>query len=162
MPDSFFSGPARKRKRENKASSASKGKRKGPAVSKPKRRRQPASSEESDDLDSGVGSQEDAQAIEDVSSDEAEDETAAQKRLRLAEMYLESLQDEAAAEGGFDAKDLDRDIIAERLQSDVVSPLFFILFFATRWLKDIRLAQLVHSGKIHLFVSDGVGHFFYW
>jgi ribosomal RNA-processing protein 9 len=127
MPDSFFSAPSRKRKRERNSSSTSKGKRKGSAPSKPdRRRRQPASSEESDDLDSGVGSQEDVRALEDESSDDGAGETVAQKRLRLAEMYLESLgeaQKEAAAEG-FDAQDLDRDIIAERLQSDVVSLLF--------------------------------------
>ena len=56
------------------------------------------------------------------SSDSAdEDETAAEKRLRLAERYLEELKGEVEEEAGFDARDIDRDLIAERLKEDVVS-----------------------------------------
>ena len=51
-------------------------------------------------------------------SSEHENETAAEKRLRLAERYLENLREEID-EGGFDAADLDRDLIAERLKEDV-------------------------------------------
>ncbi|KAK0383438.1 hypothetical protein NLU13_9349 [Sarocladium strictum] len=53
---------------------------------------------------------------EDVSEDEAE--TAAERRLRLAERYLENIK-ETVDEVGFDAADIDRDLIAERLQEDV-------------------------------------------
>ena len=50
----------------------------------------------------------------------SEDETAAERRLRLAEQYLEKIKGETqdANEIGFDAEDIDRDLIAERLKKD--------------------------------------------
>ncbi|KAM0342254.1 hypothetical protein ACHAPU_009659 [Fusarium lateritium] len=56
--------------------------------------------------------------MEDRESDDEEDETAAERRLRLAERYLENIK-EHVDEAGFDAADIDRDLIAERLQEDV-------------------------------------------
>jgi ribosomal RNA-processing protein 9 len=47
-----------------------------------------------------------------------EEETAAERRLRLAERYLENIREEVD-EVGFDAEEIDRDLIAERLQEDV-------------------------------------------
>ncbi|KAK0635183.1 WD40-repeat-containing domain protein [Bombardia bombarda] len=47
-----------------------------------------------------------------------EGETAAEKRLRLAQRYLEKTKQEVD-EYGFDAEDIDRDLLAERLQEDV-------------------------------------------
>lgn len=55
---------------------------------------------------------------EDDSESGEEGETAAEKRLRLAEQYLENVK-EHVDEAGFDAADIDRDLIAERLQEDV-------------------------------------------
>lgn len=59
---------------------------------------------------------------EDGSGDEVdsdnEGETAAEKRLRLAERYLENIK-EHVDDVGFDAADIDRDLIAERLQEDI-------------------------------------------
>ena len=52
------------------------------------------------------------------SESEDEDETGAEHRLRLAERYLQSLQTEVD-EAGFDAEEIDRNMIAERLQEDV-------------------------------------------
>ncbi|KOS18456.1 putative WD repeat-containing protein [Escovopsis weberi] len=52
-------------------------------------------------------------------SDEGEEgETAAEKRLRLAERYLDNVK-EHVDDFGFDAAEIDRDLIAERLQEDV-------------------------------------------
>ncbi|MCJ1323826.1 pre-rRNA processing protein [Thelotrema lepadinum] len=48
----------------------------------------------------------------------SEDENGTERRRRLAERYLENLK-EGIDENGFDAADLDRDLIAERLQEDV-------------------------------------------
>ncbi|GAA6060021.1 hypothetical protein JCM10212_001179 [Sporobolomyces blumeae] len=84
---------------------------------------------DSDDLASG----DEAGGAEEGSSEEDDDlETPAQKRLRLSQMYLQSLEKDKEEEVGFDAADLDRDIIAERLQKDV----------------------LQHTGKLHLHVAS--------
>lgn len=53
-----------------------------------------------------------------LSESEEEAETAAEARLRLAERYLENVKQQVD-EAGFDAADLDRDLIAERLVEDV-------------------------------------------
>jgi len=53
------------------------------------------------------------------SESDDEDETGAERRLRLAERYLENIKGEVD-EVGFDAEEIDRDLIAERLQEDVV------------------------------------------
>lgn len=56
---------------------------------------------------------------------------------------------------GFDAAELERDIIAERLQKDVVSLLFSLrypAFSLTSYL------QLEVSGKLHLRIADKVGY----
>ncbi|KAF2744092.1 WD40 repeat-like protein [Sporormia fimetaria CBS 119925] len=60
--------------------------------------------------------------VEDVEEDESsadEDETAAERRLRLAERYLENIREEVEDNVGFDAAEIDRDLIAERLKEDV-------------------------------------------
>lgn len=51
---------------------------------------------------------------EDESGSEGEGETAAERRMRLAERYLENVKQEVDDEFGFDAEDVDRDILAER------------------------------------------------
>ncbi|KKA27732.1 hypothetical protein TD95_001298 [Thielaviopsis punctulata] len=53
----------------------------------------------------------------DLSSEE-EGETAAERRLRLAERYLDNVKQQVDTIG-FDAAEIDRDMIAERLQEDV-------------------------------------------
>ncbi|KAL6822143.1 WD40-repeat-containing domain protein [Trichoderma camerunense] len=60
----------------------------------------------------------DATNDEDDNDSENEGETAAEKRLRLAERYLDNVK-EHVDEVGFDAAEIDRDLIAERLQEDV-------------------------------------------
>ncbi|KAL1894747.1 pre-rRNA processing protein [Sporothrix stenoceras] len=72
------------------------------------------------------GGDDDDEAGDDDDSDGDEGETAAERRLRLAERYLENVKKEvkgaAGADGdiyAFDAEDVDRDLIAERLQEDV-------------------------------------------
>ncbi|WVR04847.1 hypothetical protein IAU60_001859 [Kwoniella sp. DSM 27419] len=81
------------------------------------------------------------QGREDVplSDEEAinENETAAEKRVRLAKGYLAKVRDEveaAAAEADYDAAEIDRELIASRLQKDVAEA----------------------SGKIHLYIASHV------
>ncbi|KAH9968078.1 WD40 repeat-like protein [Russula dissimulans] len=65
------------------------------------------------------------------SGDEDADETPAEKRLRLAKLYLESVR-EGLADGEVDAAEIDKELISARLKQDV----------------------LEHAGKLHLFVAD--------
>ncbi|KAI0012820.1 WD40 repeat-like protein [Xylariaceae sp. FL0662B] len=78
---------------------------------------------ERDESISGSESDENDDVVEHESSGSAfdsenEGETAAEKRLRLAERYLENVRQEVD-DTGFDAEEIDRDIIAERLREDV-------------------------------------------
>lgn len=124
MP-SFFTTPAsqRKRKREEDTTTVSK---KRNLNSRPKaqiqslqslkaKRDESISGSESDDEAGRVESEEE----DSISESEDEDETGAERRLRLAEQYLENIKGEVD-EIDFDAEDIDRDLIAERLQEDVV------------------------------------------
>uniref|UniRef100_D8Q8P0 Uncharacterized protein n=1 Tax=Schizophyllum commune (strain H4-8 / FGSC 9210) TaxID=578458 RepID=D8Q8P0_SCHCM len=70
---------------------------------------------------------------EERSASEDESETPAEKKLRLAKLYLESVK-EGLAEGEFDAADVDMELISAHLKQNV----------------------LEYSGKIHLFVADSV------
>ncbi|KAL5318039.1 hypothetical protein ACEPPN_015143 [Leptodophora sp. 'Broadleaf-Isolate-01'] len=76
------------------------------------------------DLENGASSSEEGEG--DGGSDE--EETAAERRLRLAERYLSNIRGEVKASTGtganadpsfFDAEEIDRDLIAERLIEDV-------------------------------------------
>ncbi|KZT01604.1 WD40 repeat-like protein [Laetiporus sulphureus 93-53] len=155
MPDPFFSAPkSRKRKRsvpQERGSSASKksrpvngkvvgkGKQRAGAALGQKKKRDEELSDETQDEDDGGGIDEmdlrapDVNAAAYESGDEDEDETPAEKRLRLAKMYLDGVkQGLGLADGEFDAAEIDRELISSRLKQDV----------------------LEHSGKIHLFVAD--------
>lgn len=83
------------------------------------------SGSDSDDDDVSDGEEEIFSGSEESSGSEVEGETAAEKRLRLAERYLDNVKQEVDDEYGFDAEDIDRDILAERekigerLQEDI-------------------------------------------
>lgn len=121
---SFFTTPASQRKRKrSEAPSATVSKKRN--ISSTQRSNAPRSRKEREESISGSESPDDdtynqniAGQEEQASSSEAGDETAADKRLRLAERYLENIREEVD-EAGFDAADIDRDLIAERLKEDV-------------------------------------------
>ncbi|WYZ38647.1 hypothetical protein EsH8_III_000561 [Colletotrichum jinshuiense] len=104
----------------------SKGKKTAAAAAKPASKKRI----ERDDDESISGSDSDDESIVSAgeesgngSSEEDEDEgaageTAAERRLRLAERYLENVKQQVD-EVGFDAAEIDRDMINERLQEDV-------------------------------------------
>lgn len=145
MPDAFFaSTKTRKRKRSGSSADppARSGRKPGHArgggkASATDRGRKAARRDEelSDKTDDDEGDIDDmdlrADDEEEQSGDEYENETPAEKRLRLAKLYLESVKG-SLAEGEFDAADIDKEIIASRLKQDV----------------------LEHSGKVHLFIAD--------
>lgn len=124
---SFFTVPAsqRKRKRDDAAAVPLKKRATGPRSTSNTQNAKPARPKRDESISSS-GSEDGAKRR--VSSDEEnnnsdesddEDETGAERRLRLAERYLENIKGELN-EVGFDAEEIDRDLIAERLQEDVV------------------------------------------
>ena len=131
---SFFTVPAsqRKRKREDSATVPSKD-RTANKRSKPRTQNNKSTRPKRDDSISSSGSEGDTKRRrldeeEEVSSSDSddEDETGAERRLRLAERYLENIKGEVD-EVGFDAEEIDKDLIAERLQEDVVCVKGFFL-----------------------------------
>jgi len=125
---SFFTLPAsqRKRKREDgtvalsskKRITAARGTTKDEKASRnPRLKRDESIS--SDDSEAGRKGLRASDEGHTNSESESEDETAAERRLRLAEHYLQNIKGEVD-EVGFDAEEIDKDLIAERLQEDVV------------------------------------------
>ncbi|KAH1497348.1 hypothetical protein KXV92_003376 [Aspergillus fumigatus] len=122
---SFFTLPAsqRKRKRDDRAAAPASKKRgvdaDGDSGAKGKgrtrERDQSISGSELDDDDESVAS---AVSEEESGSESEDGETAAERRLKLAERYLENVREEVD-DYGFDAAEIDRDLIAERLKEDV-------------------------------------------
>jgi ribosomal RNA-processing protein 9 len=132
---SFFTIPSAAKKRKRPEGSEAPKKRFAPTKSKntpreakpsrtprkPQRDESISGSDNEDDSNRGDDEQEGG--LSDVAStsgseegDDAE-ETAAERRLRLAERYLENIREEVD-EVGFDAEEIDRDLIAERLKED--------------------------------------------
>jgi ribosomal RNA-processing protein 9 len=154
MPDPFFSQPKqRKRKRDvsfaatgrpaKAARSTALGKsRKANGVSAgPSKGKKKVDEELSDSADDGEDVDTmDLRASEGEQSSGEEDaaETPAEKRLRLARLYLEGVEKEARETAGdYDAAELDREIIGQRLRQDVAEG----------------------AGKVHLYLADSVRSF---
>lgn len=99
MPDSFFASKTRKRKRPE-ASTSTKPHLKKFGQQKPTKKRQPRDEELSDETqsDGGIDDLDLQRRPEDdepvLSDEEDENETPAQKRLRLAKIYLEGLKED--------------------------------------------------------------------
>ena len=123
---SFFTTPAsqQKRKRDDTNSAlSSKRRNTGDRASAKSTNGKPARARRDESISSSGsdGAAHHSRVTEDVvspSESEDEDETGAERRLRLAEQYLQSLTTEVD-EAGFDAEEIDRNMIAERLQEDV-------------------------------------------
>ena len=133
---SFFTLPPsqRKRKREEATNQPLVKRRNIANKAKPKASK---ANPQRDESISGSGSEDERkqpsdQGDESSSEFEEGDETAADRRLRLAEQYLESVKEEVD-EIEYDAEETDRDLIAERLQKDVVcyhcSPAYYNFAF---------------------------------
>jgi ribosomal RNA-processing protein 9 len=122
---SFFTVPAsqRKRKREDRAAAPATKKRGVDAKNDTTGGRR---ARERDDSISGSDLDDDEDALEslgsgsDSESDSDDGETAADRRLKLAERYLDNIREDVEDTIGFDAAEIDRDLIAERLKEDVV------------------------------------------
>jgi len=165
MPDPFFATKTRKRKRTSSKDSGPSSSKKilktsnGRVSAKGKGKARAADeelhsggsgSEALDDMDLRVDEKDPNE-----SGDEDAGETPAEKRLRLAKLYLESIKEGLgaslppgsyspgvyhstfSADGEVDAAEIDKEIISARLKEDV----------------------LEHAGKLHLFVADSVSTF---
>ncbi|EKD16134.1 uncharacterized protein L3040_007776 [Drepanopeziza brunnea f. sp. 'multigermtubi'] len=152
---SFFTLPsAKKRKRPDNALTAPPKKRLASSAkskSKPAPARRPQRDESisgSDDDHGEARDQDEDMPDTSGSSDEGEggeeEETAAERRLRLAERYLENIRGEveAANPEEFDAEEIDRDLIAERLIEDVAES-------KGRMYRDSLSSELDFSGAGH-------------
>ncbi|KAJ5474539.1 hypothetical protein N7475_004105 [Penicillium sp. IBT 31633x] len=117
---SFFTVPNSQRKRKRDDRAAAPGSKKRGVDAKNDSGRRTKEREESisgSDLDDDVAI-DTAESGDESGSDSDDGETAADRRLKLAERYLGNIQEEVD-EAGFDAADIDRDLIAERLKKDV-------------------------------------------
>jgi ribosomal RNA-processing protein 9 len=117
---SFFTTPASQRKRKRPDANSTVPRKRNPTASQS---RAPARTEREDSITESESSDgERANAFEDDDESETSDdenETAAEKRLRLAQRYLDNIRGEVEEEVGFDAEQIDKDLIAERLKEDV-------------------------------------------
>jgi ribosomal RNA-processing protein 9 len=122
---SFFTLPASQRKRKradpprvpaSKKRITVNGSEKAPRSTKAAERDESISGSDSEDGDALPAADE---SLSDDQSESDEGETAAERRLKLAERYLENVREDVE-EIGFDAADVDRDLIAERLKEDAV------------------------------------------
>ncbi|KAI0446604.1 WD40-repeat-containing domain protein [Xylaria telfairii] len=125
---SFFSlpGAQKKRKRDNDGPVSKRPARPRPATkSQPAPKKQVRRAERDDEISSGSDAESGSEPAEDddvdvsaSDSDDDHDETVAQKRLRLASQYLSRVREEVEATG-WDAEQIDKDMIAARLEDDV-------------------------------------------
>ncbi|KAG9284202.1 hypothetical protein G9A89_002863 [Geosiphon pyriformis] len=129
MSDPFFATKKiRTRKSKNTSSSKSKNKINSQYSNSHKKRKH----EEADSEEESISSSEDdvgpgridemklePSGSEDTSENEITKETPAEKRRRLAKQYIESVR-EGLDKEGFDAAEIDRDLIGERLRQDVL------------------------------------------
>ena len=111
---SFFTLPAsqRKRKREGDTRPARRTTQDTPRATKKRREARDESISDIESEDGRAAAQEADNSVDDDSS--GDDEDAAGRRTRLAEQYLENTRQQVLAEG-FDAKDIDEEILAQRM-----------------------------------------------
>lgn len=125
---SFFTAPASQRKRKRADDRPAKPAKRRDVESKSRAprtdERKPRRAQEEEERDESISGSESEDAVDDVGSAEEseasseEGETAGERRVRLAQRYLDNIREEVQ-EVGFDAKDLDDDLIAARLKDDV-------------------------------------------
>jgi ribosomal RNA-processing protein 9 len=116
-PDAKLSNAQRKRQRMADRASLQPNKKVQKDKIKPKKHMESASESGSDeDIDTMKLTR------DDDSSEEEVQETAAQKRLRLAKGYLSKIQQEVhdIQDGEIDAKEIDKELIADRLRNDAL------------------------------------------
>ncbi|KAI3323122.1 WD40 repeat-like protein [Xylariaceae sp. AK1471] len=117
---SFFSVPGaqKKRKRDHDGPASKRLARPRPAKPQASMKKKVERDDEISGSDSESEPAEDVEASASDSGESEHDETAAQKRLRLASQYLSRVREEVEATG-WDAEQIDKDMIAARLEEDL-------------------------------------------
>jgi ribosomal RNA-processing protein 9 len=128
---SFFTRPASERKRKRTDAQTTRPAKRRDVELQDRPTRRPGSKlptqktnkerEKRDESISGSDSEGAAATESGLSDSEAtseEDETAADRRVRLAQQYLDNIRSEVN-DGEFDAEEIDKDLIAQRLKEDV-------------------------------------------
>ncbi|KAH8908702.1 WD40 repeat-like protein [Coniochaeta sp. PMI_546] len=115
--------PPKKRFNASKTSSKPAGRppaaKSAPSTRKRPERDESISGSDSEDYDTDASIPDHAGSDNGSDDTDNEGETAAERRLRLAERYLANVRQEVVVdEHGFDAEEIDRDMIAERLIED--------------------------------------------
>ena len=130
---SFFTLPdsQKKRKRDGASKSKAEKARIDPKAAHPHRTQRDGSISGSESDEEGEKRAQSVKVPESSSDSDIVEETGAERRLRYAERYLENIRNEVEEEHGFDAAEIDRDLIAERLKDDVVNLLWRIPWILT-------------------------------
>jgi ribosomal RNA-processing protein 9 len=130
MKDSFFVAPSRKRSRKPQATL-------------------PAKAEASDSDGPADMDELDLTHDHDVESDHSDNETAQEKRIRLAKQYISALKPSAAEEEDFDAAELDREIIGDRLRKDALEAAGRMLYTVSNRIPDAINVDRIRRVKGH-------------
>jgi ribosomal RNA-processing protein 9 len=150
MVDSFFVNP---KKRPSQRSSRAPNKKRKPV--EPTTNNVPHDEEISSQSSEG-----ELEEVEESSEDEFANETEADKRRRLAKEYLQDIQQELVEndEHGFDAKDLDREIISRRLREDVAETEGRVYKFLADKLNLSHVKTSISQGKPYGLTSLATNH----
>jgi ribosomal RNA-processing protein 9 len=120
---SFFTTPASQRKRKRTEASSTSSKKRTVTSTAAQSTKGPHRTEREESISGSESSDDEGRETfegqDESGSSGDENETAAERRLRLAERYLENIKTEVQEDVGFDAAEIDRDLIAERLKEDV-------------------------------------------
>ncbi|KAF2109078.1 WD40-repeat-containing domain protein [Lophiotrema nucula] len=124
MSSSFFTTPASQRKRKRAETTTPASKKRSVTSNQPESAKRPRRAEREESISGSESSGDDGDHVRSVQEEASgssgdEGETAADRRRRLAERYLENIAKEVEEDVGFDAAQVDRDLIAARLQEDV-------------------------------------------
>ncbi|EJD52023.1 WD40 repeat-like protein [Auricularia subglabra TFB-10046 SS5] len=148
MPDPFFAASkGQKRRRASAGGSAAKKPRtqKSLPVQSAKRRKDEELESDGEGGDAGGGVDDldlrHSDTDEGASGEEDEHETPAEKRLRLAKLYLDSLKKDIG-DGEVDAAEIDKEILSARLKQDVQEHSGKLSIFIAQQLDDSSLSKL--------------------
>lgn len=128
MADRFFTKPKSKKRRRTQDGTTKK------SISNKESTKQDFEDEEiPSDIEEDLEGQDEEEF--DLNETDSDEETTADKRRKIVHQYIDKLKSEVAEVSGFDAADLDRELIESRLQKDVAEEKGFVHKFIADSLK---------------------------